>query len=247
MNNPQKILYEKIHDEYSKHYYDYWSSQYRKIFIYNKLFKHFDFSEKKIVELACGEGHATTYLLKKFNNTKITGIDISKKAINTYTKKNKVNGYILDITKEFHLNEKFDFAVIIGGLHLCKNEISQTLNNISNLLKLNGVLFVYEPNSYFFLESIRKIWYNKDKYFVNNHIEALNHEKIKKFNNSFQCTFLKHIGGPAYLLIYNSLIFRIPTFIKNIISPLFFFTEFFWNLLPNYFQATFMARWKKIK
>ena len=247
MNNPQEKLYEKIHDEYSKHYYDYWSSKYRNFFIYNKLFKNFNFSEKKIVELACGEGHATNYLLKKFNNTKIIGIDISEKAIRTYKEKNKVDGYVFDITKEFYLNEKFDFVVIVGGLHLCVNDIGQTFNNISNLLKSNGVLFIHEPNSYFFLESIRKIWHKKDRYFANNYIEALNHEEIIKINPNFQCTFLKYIGGPAYLVICNSLILRIPIFIKNIISPLFIITEFFWNLLPNYFQVTFMARWKKIK
>ena len=121
MNNPQKILYEKIHNEYVKHYYDYWSSQYRKIFIYNKLFKNFNFSGKKVIELACGDGHATNYLLKKFKNAKITGVDISKKAINAYIEKNNVNGHVLDITKEFNLNEKFDCAIILGGLHLCSN------------------------------------------------------------------------------------------------------------------------------
>ena len=247
MNNPQKKLYEKIHDEYSKHYYDYWSSQYRKIFVYNQLFNNFNFSEKKIVELACGEGHATNYLIKKFKNTRITGIDISEKAINAYTKKNKADGHVLDITKEFYLKEKFDFALILGGLHLCTNDIAQTLKNISNLLKPNGVLFIHEPNSYFFLESVRKIWHKKDKYFANNYIEALNHKEISKLNKNFQCTFLKYVGGPAYLLICNSLILRIPLFVKNIISPLLIIPEFFWSLLPGYFQITFMARWKKIK
>ena len=87
MSNPQKILYEKIHDEYSKNYYDFWSSKYREIFIYKKLFKNINFSNKNVVELSCGEGHVTNYLLKNFNKIKVSGIDISEKAIKSYKEK----------------------------------------------------------------------------------------------------------------------------------------------------------------
>jgi len=246
MKNPQKILYEKIHNTYSENYYDFWSSKYREIFIYKKLFKNINFSEKNVIELACGEGHVTNYLLNNFNKIRVCGIDISDKAIKIYKRKYKTKGYIFDLTREFHLNEKFDYAIIVGGLHLCVNNIEQALKNISNLLISGGILFIFEPNSNFFLEPIRKYWYKRDKYFINNRVEALDHTIICKLNNNFECIFLNYLGGPGWLLICNSLIFRIPKFIKNIISPLLIIVEFFWNLLPNYFKVTFMARWKKI-
>ena len=93
---------------------------------------------------------------------------------------------------------------------------------------------------------MRKFWYKKDKYFVTNNINSLDHDKISSLNPNFTPIFLKYMGGPGYIFICNSLILRMPKFLKHIISPFLIFMEIFWNLLPKKFTVTFAARWKKI-
>tara|TARA_Y100000590_G_scaffold407761_1_gene498306 strand:+ start:2459 stop:3202 length:744 start_codon:yes stop_codon:yes gene_type:complete len=246
MISPQKNLYEKIHDEYSLHFYDYWSTKYREFFIYKELFKGFNFDNTRIIELACGEGHAADYIKNKFKHATIEGIDISEKAIKIFEKKHNFKGYNIDITKKFSLNNKYDYAIIYGALHLCVNDLSKTIENISNLLKKDGILFLFEPNSNSIFEPMRKFWYKKDKYFVTNNINSLDHDKISSLNPNFTPIFLKYMGGPGYIFICNSLILRMPKFLKHIISPFLIFMEIFWNLLPKKFTVTFAARWKKI-
>ena len=55
-NKPQLNHYIRIHDSYSKHYYDEASMKYREQFLYTPLFNAIDLNNKEIADLACGVG-----------------------------------------------------------------------------------------------------------------------------------------------------------------------------------------------
>ena len=74
--NPQEELFVRIHNEYSRHYYDKESLKYREKFIYNKIFQNEDFNNKCIAELACGSGFNSLAILNRFPNAKLNGYDI---------------------------------------------------------------------------------------------------------------------------------------------------------------------------
>ena len=42
-----------------------------------------------------------------------------------------------------------------------------------------------------------------------------------------------YFGGPAYFLIYNSLVMRVPLSIKRYVAPPLFWAETAWNALPG--------------
>ncbi|MDD3679430.1 MAG: methyltransferase domain-containing protein [Candidatus Shapirobacteria bacterium] len=121
-------------------------------FTYKPLFRELKKYIKKnsmILDAGCGEGNISLILAKKNNN--ITGIDISKKAINTAKKKAKILGlekrtkfFVRDI-HNFKLKEKFDFVVCVEVLEHIEND-SQTIKNISNHIKKFGLLIITTPS-----------------------------------------------------------------------------------------------------
>ena len=53
-NNPQKKLFERIHNDFSQHYNEKYAQKYRELFLYKFLFKGLNLNLKKVAELACG-------------------------------------------------------------------------------------------------------------------------------------------------------------------------------------------------
>lgn len=245
--NVQKLHYEAIHDDYAKHYYDETSISFRHKFIYKYLFEGLDLNNKKIADLACGSGYNSLALLKYFPKAQLTGFDISKKACLDY--KNIVNAeaYETDLTQPLDLKPEYDCAMIIGGLHHCIVDLDMTLKNINSLLKPGGLLLMVEPNKRYFLEPFRKLWYKFDKYFEENTEEALDHDfLLRKYSKIFEGEKVFFLGGPAYFLIYNSLLFRVPVKIKKITSTPLILIEKLYNMLSvKSLFPYFVARWAK--
>lgn len=104
-----------------------------------------------------------------------------------------------------------------------------------------------EPNKAFFLESAREFWYRKDRYFDHLTESPLDYDDlVMRYANYFRPLNVAFFGGPAYFLILNSLIMRVPLFIKNILAFFLFPIEQLWNRIPGraLFPA-FLAQWQK--
>jgi SAM-dependent methyltransferase len=249
--NPQKNHYETIHNDYLKHYYDATSMKYRDKFIYKYLFKNLNLNNKSVADLACGSGFNSLYLRKYFPDAQLTGFDISKNACEDYKKLLNRPAYEVDLTKKNSIgpkySEQFDVVMIIGGLHHCVIDLDQTLVNIHQILKPGGMFLMFEPNKNYFLESARKMWYKHDRYFEEDSEEALDHNHMLQKNaHLYDCNMVNHLGGPAYFLIYNSMLFRIPIFLKKIISPPLMLIEKLYNIIPGKFMYPyFVAQWRK--
>lgn len=241
----QQAHYEQIHDIYERHYYDDWSMRYRGEFIFPLLWKNLDLNDKSVAELASGSGHNSLALADQFPRIRLTGYDISPSACREYQRNVGRPAHHMDLTKPFEPTELVDAAFIIGGLHHCVADLGQTLRNVAGLLKPGGIFIMLEPNSQFFLEAVRNVWYRLDKSFDAETEHALNHDDIFKLvEQYFRCEDLHYFGGPAFFGVLNSMILRIPLWSKPVLSPPLMVAERLWNRLPGRsYHNVFLGRW----
>lgn len=244
--NPQQTHYESIHDEFVAHYHDGPSQEYRRRFVLNPLFDGLDLNEKTVLDLACGAGVTSQELLIRFPSVRLTGLDISRKACEEYEARFG-SAIQADLTAPVSFPNRFDAAVIIGGLHHCVADLAAALNNLAQSLRPGGVLLMFEPNLDFAFESVRKWWYRNDRYFHADTEGALDHDALITLSQErFSAQFVHFLGGPAYYCIFNSLITRVPLKAKAAMAPALFTLEALYNRLPfrSPFPA-FIAKWER--
>lgn len=106
-----------------------------------------------ILDLGCGNGINAKNLLEKYKNIKITGLDISPEMIFEATKLfiyENLYHQSLDDKFTFAKNKSFDSVVILGCLEFV-SKIKQCLNEISRVLKTDGLAYltfqVYEDGN----------------------------------------------------------------------------------------------------
>ena len=92
-----------------------------------------------LVDLACGQG-----VLYRNIQAKITylGIDISRNLIEEAKRMSRGGEFMVaDVSKELHVKERFDWAVIMLALQNIKDS-SAVIENAANLLNKNGKLLI---------------------------------------------------------------------------------------------------------
>ena len=71
-------------------------------------------------------------------------------------------------------------------------------------------------------------------------------ELKNEFSSQFKFTKEKYMGNVAYLLVFNSMVFRIPVRLKFIYSDLLMRIESLINYLPGKLLSCFVvAQWQK--
>ncbi|MDR2416625.1 MAG: class I SAM-dependent methyltransferase [Holosporales bacterium] len=250
-NNPQKAHFERVHDLYSAHYYDVLSMRYREEFVYGPLFQGIDLNNKDVLDLASGGGANTQALLKRFPGARFTGCDISEKACADYLAETGCPSFQADLTKPLKHQKVYDMVVVLSALHHCVTNLPVVLENVYKLLKPEGYFLMFEPNSRCFLECVRKFWYKHDPSFEAESEASLDHDHLLHMandrGNRFTAEMIKYFGGPAFYLIYNSMIFRVPLGLKPIIAPPLTFCERIYNKLPwKWLHSSFLAQWRKL-
>lgn len=97
-----------------------------------------------VLELACGPGNITKYLLAKRSDFKILGTDLAPKMIELALKNNPLaNFQLLDCRDFLQLNKNFD-AILCGfGLpYLSENDSIQLIKDAAVCLNKKGVLYI---------------------------------------------------------------------------------------------------------
>lgn len=226
MNNSQKSHFETIHQSYVAHYGDKYSLIYKRRFIYDRILQHVDLNNKKNIELASGNGENVIFLKSISKDCVFYGCDISSDACEDFKRLTGFPAIEADVTLPWSGPCDFDYVFIFGGVHHCLNNLPGLFKNIEVMLKKGGVLVMIEPNALFFLEPIRKLWYNKDKSMFAENEGALDPFKIIDINSdSFDLVSLTYVGGPAFFLILQTMILRIPLWLKSIYSPVVMLVE----------------------
>lgn len=245
--NIQKAHYEAMHDEYEQHYYDDTSLEYRRRFIFGPALHGIDLAGKRVADIACGSGWNTLLLKEVFPTAQFEGFDISARACADYRTNTGSKCHEQDLSVSGYSGEKFDAAVVIGGLHHMVNDLPAAIAGITEMLKPGGVLIAYEPNADFFLNRVRSTWYKADNYFEEDTERAISLDELQKlFAGKMQLIDSRAIGGPAYIAILNSMILRIPLGIKRPLAKILYLTEVLYNALPGSAPyPAFISRWRK--
>ena len=138
--NNAKFIFNKYALEYQEKYMD--------LNLYSgALDLVIDLLEKKnasLLDMGCGPGNITKYLLDKNQDLNILGVDISENMIALARKNNPEADFkVLDCREIYSLNEKFD--VILGGFllpYLNAVEVAKLILDAKGLLKPQGLLYL---------------------------------------------------------------------------------------------------------
>ena len=134
----------------------------------------------KLLEIGCGPGNITKYLLKKNSHFDILGIDIAPNMIELAKKNNPAANFVVMDTREINtLNNKFD-GIIAGFClpYLSQTECQDLILNSYELLNDNGIIYLsfVEGNDE---ESGFKVGNAGRVYFYYHNINALKERLIK--------------------------------------------------------------------
>ncbi len=145
------------------------------------------------------------------------------------------------------MEQRFDAAIVMGGLHHCVADLGTTLANIAALLKPGAPLMMFEPNREYVLQFARDLWYRVDGYF-----DAATRGRAGPWRCASPCRrcFPARAGAvfrrAGLFLIYNSLVFRMPHGLKRAVSPPLMAMEAGFNRLPGKrLFSSFTARWRR--
>jgi SAM-dependent methyltransferase len=241
----QQEHYDNIAAEYEEHYSDAYSVEYRRKFIYKPMFAGLDLNGKNVLDAMCGSGQTTEFLLERGAN--VTGLDISNEVIETFkTRWTNANAMQRSLLDSGLPDNSFDIVVIVGGLHHLHPNVNRAVQEIHRVLKPGGHLCFMEPHSGSFPDLIRRVWYKFDRFFADNE-EAVNIEALKRdFQSHFTLRQANYLGNIAFLLVLNSLIFRIPAKAKKYYSPALMKLEAAINKLQGKLTSCFaVTQWQK--
>ena len=214
----QQSHYDEIGQAYEAHYSDQWSSRYRQRFQFEPLVAGIEISGRKVLDAMCGSGQTAEFLLSR--GAEVTGLDISAEVIGQFRAKlpaaTGVQGSI------FHTDFPdgyFDAVFVTGGLHHVQPKVPEAVSEIYRILKPGGWFCFSEPHSGSIADSARRLWYRYDKLFEENEAAVDVGALMQANRERFDFVTTAYSGGPGYLLVFNSMVFRVPLSWKRIYSP----------------------------
>jgi SAM-dependent methyltransferase len=205
----QKHFFEK----YEQHYDDPCSQRYRNEFIHEPLFAEDPLAGADVLEAMCGSGETTSYLMSR--GARVTGLDLSEAAIASFSKRwPKMRGVCASITESGLPDASFDAAVVIGGLHHLHPNVEDGIREVGRILRPGGRFYFVEPHVGSLPDLARKFWYARDAYFASNEASIDVDELQQSVADIFAVDRAFHFGTFGWLLVLNSMIFRIPVGLK---------------------------------
>jgi ubiquinone/menaquinone biosynthesis C-methylase UbiE len=205
----QSTHYDEIATEYDRHYSDETSERYRERFVNGPMTAGIDLQGRDVLEAMCGSGSTAQYLLSK--GGRLSGLDISPTLMQTFKQKwpaaTAICGSILDTGLP---DASFDCVFVVGGLHHVQPHLDPAIDEIYRILRPGGYFCFAEPHARSFPDMVRRLWYKVDRLFERNE-EAIDVNDLKSKNaGRFDFITTKYSGNLAYLLVYNSMVFRVP-------------------------------------
>ena len=242
----QQRHYDTIAADYEAHYSDEWSVEYRRRFIYEPMFAGLNLAGLQVLDAMCGSGQTTSYLLAR--GASVTGLDISNEVVDTFQSRwagaNVVKRSLLDSGLP---DNSFDCVAVVGGLHHIHPNLKAAVREIHRVLKPGGHFCFMEPHSGSLPDVVRKVWYRFDRFFSDNEAAIDVSALQRDFRGSFELRKVNYLGNVAFLLVLNSLIFRIPPKSKRLFAPLLMKLEPWINKLQTKLTSCFVVtQWQKL-
>jgi SAM-dependent methyltransferase len=214
----QRAHYDRIAVGYEAHYSDAGSLLYRQRFINEPLTEGLDLTGKQVLDAMCGSGQMAAYLLGR--QAQVTGLDISPEVTQQLQGKlPDVRVVCRSILDSGFPDATFDAVFAVGGLHHLHPNLGPAMAEICRILKPGGYLCFAEPHARSVLDALRRVWYRFDPLFESNEaavdVEAL----MDACQDRFEFLRTRYTGGLAYLLVYNSMVFRASHRLKRMYTP----------------------------
>lgn len=241
----QQEHYDHIAADYEAHYSDASSLNYRQKFIYEPMFAGLNLAGMKVLDAMCGAGQTTEHLL--LHEANVTGLDISPAVIDQFDARWESCSSVCRSLLDSGLpDESYDCVAIVGGLHHIQPHVSRAVREIHRVLKPGGYFCFMEPHTGSFPDIIRRLWYKHDRFFSDNE-EAIDVQALEReFAADFEFRRVKYSGNIAFLLVLNSMIFRIPLRAKPFYSPVLLKLEALIDKLQGKKTSCFVVgQWQK--
>ena len=215
----QQHHFDSIASEYAKHYGDVWSQAYRYRFINDPMLGDVPLHKHKVMDALCGSGETTGYLLER--GAFVTGVDISQDEMRYFGERwPNCTAKCASIFSTYMESDSYDCIVVVGGLHHLHPNLFKAIDEIYRMLKPGGYFCFMEPHKGSLPDVARRFWYKCDHLVAKNEA-AIDLELLKReFASKFKFIKEHYKGNIAYLLVLNSMIFRIPFRLKALYSPL---------------------------
>lgn len=243
----QKQLFEGIHEVYSEATTDRFAEAYKEEFFYRPMLEYLG-DAQSLMELASGVGTAAAWMRAQRPNLHIAGCDISEAAARDFTARHGRPCFVWDLTKAIEPEQRYDAVLVMGGIHHLVLDLGTAFANIDRLLNPGGRLIMMEPNADFVLEPLRRLWYRTDKkHFDADSEHALSHPRLARdYAGALRPFGVTYFGGPAYFLLLQNWVMRIPNGSKRWMAPVLMRTERLYHRLPGRLPfASFVACWQK--
>ena len=154
--------------------------------LYNDSFdlfcKHLPKKEARVLDVACGPGNISRYLLKQKPDLKVLGIDLSRNMIELARINNPTAEYkIMDCRMISTLNEKFD-GLMCGFCfpYLSKEEAKDLIKNAALLLNTGGLLYISTMEDAYANSGFQKSSDRKDEMYIHYHQADYLEETLEK-------------------------------------------------------------------
>ena len=149
-----------------------------------------------ILDIACGPGNITKYLLNRRPDFKVLGIDLSSKMLELAQANNPTAKFqLMDCREIDTIEEKFD-GITCGFClpYLTREEAVELIANIPGLLKPGGVFYLSTMEEDDINKSRYQISSTGDQVWVNYHHEGYLTQAFRE--NNFEVINLKHFTSP---------------------------------------------------
>ena len=167
------------YDDYAEMWAERWYAD-EKLLPYLKHFVTLLPNNARVLDLCCGAGYESARLNSLGVN--IVGADLSKKSIELAKKYNPtLEFYVKDMLKSYHDLGSFDgIACIAGIIHLPEDKLELAFNNMSEVLKTNGYLFIVVKDGDKITKSMQVdgVEYGREFY-------CYTKEKLIQYNNKY--------------------------------------------------------------
>jgi SAM-dependent methyltransferase len=214
----QRAHYDRLAADYVAHYQDAWSQRYRDAFIDAPLLAGLDLRGRRVLEAMCGSG-ATTAALRA-RGARVTGLDVSPGSLELFRRQwPDCDAVCASITHSGLASDRFDAAVVVGGLHHLHPEVEPALAELHRVLRPGGMLCFMEPHAGSLPDWFRRRWYRWDPLFLPNEAAIDVPGLAHRFADRFAPVATTYGGNVAFLLVANSMVFRIPPRLKGRYSP----------------------------
>jgi SAM-dependent methyltransferase len=214
----QKEHYNRIAATYQAQYDDPFARRYRDEYLEQPMLNGLDLSGRQVLEAMCGSGMTTAALLSR--GAQVTGIDISEACIESFQARwPQCRAVCGSITSSGMPAGSFDAVVVVGGLHHLQPDVHPAIDEIHRLLRVGGSLSFMEPHTGSLADLVRRQWYKRDLMFGRNEA-AIDVDGLKRtYADRFEFVHEVYGGNLGFLLVFNSVAFRIPLRLKPLYSP----------------------------